>query len=784
MNVDSHGSFASYSPFNRSAISNITLPMQIDINLSMGSNNSGLDNSSRNKIDDVSETYQFSYKTKLMHARIIKNARDIGLPPMSLQLSRFEIDGGSNFAAKELVRFFFTNSWSDYLSDNSEEKKKVQKFCEFAQVKFDTAIQIFSKELCTQGSADPVILSRANDLVESCSNPDVRCEITLRFLRTAQVAATKPPSLKGLAQEALSWATSEEILSELEEATRLLGIDEILRKYCGNKSAEVFRVADPVHSIRLVEFVTRKVNSPSALADVLYLCSAFTHLSPLQHCSTFIERLVTSLPTSEVSRCGTSLQSIYEVDAKLGESVAVRVCNFCANIISTTNGGMLGKTEYDVRDSQESVFMAAIEICRSATRLSPMATILKLQKDLAPSNGINLWNELMHEFQRLLDLQRDFNVNVTLWQLRERSNHDMLMNAMITDAVDSSEFNSDRLCSALKLNLGKSRRGCALLFGSDEAGVITSRWCKAIGHVACKLVTSGKEDLGILLLETSGVLDEIHNATAYQAIVVVVLSLCSKASLYATCKTANSDDDQRRSMMNIILANSLLQDHALVFCPGSLVPLMVFLSNLVDVATQMILRSDSGVGEEMQASKQRLFNKSRKRQQPLLFLDTSPRYANVVDMSLHKSWHTGDGLLLPPREAMVECMTYCKELLSPLAGKNPSNLTGIHTFLRDRGVHSISLRLLINGAVVTSSNEDCSTSLFNDQAEILNDTILKLSERCLGGSGTGNTSGNIDHQLAVPLLLSLHMKVAFKVSTHSFLSSLFKCLPLLPPSNS
>lgn len=774
--MDSHGSFASYSPFSDDGtVPEAALPTQINVNSSMGSNSSGESNRSRSNsiihsaskrppgiTEAGADGKQNVFNTKLSHARIIKMAREIGLPATLLQLSRFEVGGGSEYAAKELIRIFFTNSWSDYLSDNSEERRKVQEFCEFAQIKFDIAIQSFSKELCSQGYADPSILSRANDLVASCLTPDIKCEITLRFLHTAQMAVTKPSSLKALAQEALSWATSEEVVSELEEATRLLGIDEILRKYCGNKAAEVFRVADPIHSIRLVEYVSKNVNCPSALSDILYLCSAFTHLSTLQYCATFIERLIASSQSSQSSMCATVLQDIYNVDAKLGENVAIRVCTACAGIINSINSETYTDIASDRQNRHESICIAAIEICRRASMLSPMATILKVHKALAPVKGLNLWTELMNEFQRLLDLQRDFHITLTLWQLRERSKHDILMSSLINDAVDNIEVNPERLHDILKLNLGKSRRGCALLFGSDEASIITSRWCKAVGFIACKLVTSGKEDLGNQLLETSGVLDETHNATAYQAIVMVVLSLCSKASASFPCSTNGIDDNQRRSMMNIILANSLLQDHALVFCPGSLLPMMVFLSNLVDVATQMILRSDSGVGEDMQAFKQQLFEKSRKRHQPLLFLDINPRNINEVDISIHKSWHTGDGLLLPPRQAIFECMTYCKELLSPLAGKNQSNILGIHRFLGDRGVHSISLRLLTNASIVTASNQNCQDSLFDQHVEILDETILKLSERCLGGSGTGNTSGRIDHQMAVPLLLSLHMKVAFK----------------------
>ena len=57
--------------------------------------------------------------------------------------------------------------------------------------------------------------------------------------------------------------------------------------------------------------------------------------------------------------------------------------------------------------------------------------------------------------------------------------------------------------------------------------------------------------------------------------------------------------------------------------------------------------------------------------------------------------------------AIVECMTCCKELLSPLAGRNQSDLSGINRYLGDSAVPSISMRLLRTVVIVIIIAHKC-----------------------------------------------------------------------------
>eukprot|EP00557_Chaetoceros_sp_GSL56_P005139 CAMPEP_0176500916 /NCGR_PEP_ID=MMETSP0200_2-20121128/13853_1 /TAXON_ID=947934 /ORGANISM="Chaetoceros sp., Strain GSL56" /LENGTH=1333 /DNA_ID=CAMNT_0017899709 /DNA_START=566 /DNA_END=4565 /DNA_ORIENTATION=+ len=461
---------------------------------------------------------------------------------------------------------------------------------------------------------------------------------------------------------------------------------------------------------------------------------------------------------SDVVECIDMLQDIYEENKELGERVAARVCVFCAN--SMRSDFKLFTCDESRQRHYEVHCVAAIEICRMASIKSPVCNTWKSEISLYAGAKHKTWATLLREFQRLLGLQKEFDICISLFQLRRRHKSDALAVALVKDALKDLGKMTDRVGSSLRIRLNKSKRALSLLFHDVDASVVSSKWCKAVGHVACKLVSINRGEMSMLLLENAGVLDETHNPTAYQAIIMVVLALCSKAA-----NTNNLDVQQESAMRSIILANSLLQEHALVFCPAVLLPYMVFLGNLVDVVTQIILRFDCGVGEQMETFKRKLLYASKER---LSLLEKNPDKYHMTTLRrdnasiiLHPSWHYGDGLLLPPNNTLLECMTYCKEILSPKLRQNNFVMLGIHNFLEDRGAYYLSLRMLKNASTVTYCYH-FNESLLHHQVEVLQGIALKLAERSLGGSGTGNMSGKIDHEMAVALLLTLPIKVAFK----------------------
>ena len=76
--------------------------------------------------------------------------------------------------------------------------------------------------------------------------------------------------------------------------------------------------------------------------------------------------------------------------------------------------------------------------------------------------------------------------------------------------------------------------------------------------------------------------------------------------------------------------------------------------------------------------------------------------------------------------------------------------------------------------ILTSTmNQQMDTFSSYTHSHVAHEINYRLAERSLGSSGSGNTSGRIDSQLAVYHLLSLPVKVAFKVSKFVMIGELY-----------
>lgn len=172
-------------------------------------------------------------ENKLIEATRLKAARRLGMERECLTLSNYS-SKGEQYIVKELVKASLKKVLAS--GDNFEQTaNKIREFALEVGADFDDAVHQYAVELC-DSSRDHIssILKQTGMLTRWCSSPAVRCLIVLKMLRKALVSIQRPPDLSGLASEALTWATDGNVKSELEEALRLLSIDSLVRKYCGN----------------------------------------------------------------------------------------------------------------------------------------------------------------------------------------------------------------------------------------------------------------------------------------------------------------------------------------------------------------------------------------------------------------------------------------------------------------------------------------------------------------------------------------------------------------------
>jgi hypothetical protein len=711
---------------------------------------------------------------KLFQARLLKEARKIGLSQAEVQLKSFVTKGGAAFIAKDLIRISCESSSVEQFS-LSPVKIDVENFCERSDICFDNAVAQYAEDLC-DNSQKSYNLKESSALARLCSNPDMKCQIALKVLRSAQLSNEKADNLREFAAEAIEWAQQHSIKSELQEVSRLLVIDDMVRRYCGNKAAELFRVYDTLHSSRLLNHVIRFIDRPSQLEDVLFLCDSFTHLSKVDACVSILERVALAPETTEVEgevssearskQCEHIICTLAKMDVKLAKSVAIKLCIFCSEM---TNQVCNKLDNHYRQDENKRVY----EACCSAV----VAIGTTIAQQLTTSAYYHQCNcvefqrlqSFSKDFERLRYLYLNFGVGLSLADLRRgHRNHDFAV-SIITSFLDAwmiaikQEVDSD-----LKLFLERARRGVSMLCGNDSSK-IEAVWCKALASIASSLIENGNEDACLKMLEASGILNEIRNESAYIAIISSVIALCSKGSADTELE---SEDLSSSSMRRVLIAGSLLQEHVLMLCSENLLPSVVFLNNATDIITQVILRADCGVGETMDAFKCELHEKSQSHK-PLSLLrkqfDSSDAPKSTA--RLHPTWYIGDGLLLPPTEAMIHCMRLFKELMIQssllVEETNPAYINGLYEFLHSRGAYSISSRMLTCAFTVTltSTTHALKDHIISAQTDISHDVICRLAERSLGSSGSGNTSGNIDMELAVCHLLSLPIKVAFKVRT-------------------
>ena len=194
-----------------------------------------------NDLDDLESIEHDCVEQKLNEAIQLKRARDLGVDRDCLKLSNYK-SKGDNYVVKELLKSALMKtsldpSISDLIIDG------VRQFANDVGVDFDKALHQYSIELGDSRKDNiPHYLQDATRLAQWCKSPSVMCLIVLSMLQKALVSIQRPPNLSQIADSAIQSATDDYIKSELKEAARLLSIDYLVRKYCGNGAQEYFRV--------------------------------------------------------------------------------------------------------------------------------------------------------------------------------------------------------------------------------------------------------------------------------------------------------------------------------------------------------------------------------------------------------------------------------------------------------------------------------------------------------------------------------------------------------------
>ncbi|KAL9186582.1 hypothetical protein ACHAXT_005820 [Thalassiosira profunda] len=726
---------------------------------------------------------------KLREALRLKRARELGLERERLALAEYA-SKGEGYIVKELVRAALVTAAAteSHLDHSPGVVGEIRTYAASVEADFDEAVRQYANELCEDKGDDvPAVLQQAEALSRWCRAPAKKCSIVLRMLRRALVSARCPPDLTALAEEAIDMAVEEETRSELKEAARLLAIDQLVRKYCGNGAKDIFSATEPSHCRKLVQHVCRHIDAPTVLADALMLCDAFTHVSRLDTCVSLLQRVVVASlaktaaagePSRRADQCASFLTEIYARDADVAERAGERAAAYCAGMLEDCKKAILRGTFPGEEEARRRAALACPAAC----------AILSVMQDLGESGSVA--PKLLREFQKISKLQEGCGVYLTLEELRDPTSRAEVVTGLLEPCVDlllsrrsSLDAEDDSLRNELKPKVALARQWCAIV--CDSPSEVSSLWASAIGTAASRVAKTATNHASLLLLEVSGLLDGRDGHPAFHSIKAVALELCERAASEArgvSRLTPNDRDalDSLLPMRSMAQASLLLRDHILVHSPSNTLPSSLSLANLTELVCDMSTRSDMGIGERveryfatLQASSRRHSHQSNPEKSARMLADKRMPAAP----NLHPEWYVGDGLLLEPNDALLLGMSYCKMMLSyessssqPLPPKPLMDKSEMIQVLESKGAHATLHRVLVL-ATATSLSESsfggpASSSpdlMFRDAESLLKKNQCVLAERSLGGTESGITSGNVDAPMSVSFLLHLPKEMAFKI---------------------
>jgi len=710
------------------------------------------------RVDTIDENEE-SVESKLETARWLKLARSLGLNRELLSLCNFVDRGGTGYLSKELIRHYSSSA-------NSHEEryngltKEVTKFCIASRAKYDEALMAYSKELCRGKNTSSRAIEEVASVARCCLNPTAKCQITKIALQAALFCRFSPVWLTDLSRDAIEWSAGNSSLrSELEEASRLLLIDGIVGRYCGNGAKELFHVDNPLHATSLLDFVSKHLNHDSVLSDILDLCEAFHHLSVEDGCGRLIQNTILR---GHQDKARSILDSLYDRNANSAHNVFSRVISFCIDLIED-NSSFLGafpdenvKIEFSMRLKESNVVTnCAYELTKIAMVHAGMIVGSRFGSGFSTSQYKEpRLQSLLLDLERLMALQQDHGIFVSLADLNDSKVMVGIASKLLDNLADmymKGEFNAASTIAT------KTKRACALLSRTPQL-TESDLLFTAATPLACELAlrTNGFEAFDFLT--DLRILEASQCNLAARCCLSVALSYCMKLS-----KKSNSCLSD--TMKGLVMASSLIQDYILSHCPAEILGVAIDFSQLCDIVSQVLARADEGIGEKLDEFRKILLERAAEKRWSFALSNSISKNGigesmRVSQPILHPSWYIGDGLLLPPEEALKKSIEYCKQSMGLQIMDEPS--MGIHAFVANRGAHALALRILSHSTTVQICLPHSEISL--NELEDFNQQIgIALVERYLGGTGNGITSGVVDSQLAASFLLSLPLKLAFKI---------------------
>lgn len=716
--------------------------------------------------NDTVDDNEDAVEAKLEAARWLQESRMLGIRRCLVTLRDFSFRGGESLLCRELIQLYSSTAPSHEARYNNLHQK-VLGFCNRSRVVFDDALKQYAKHLCEGKSTSPAAIEEAASIARCCQSPTVKCQVTLNTLRSALFCRFSPAWLTKLSKDAIEWSAGDStIRSELEEASRLLLIDEIVGRYCGDGAKELFHVDNPLHASRLLEFVCNNFHQQCVLTDVLDLCDAFHHLSVEDGCGMLLQNTILSGNQKQVA---TFLKKMYNRSKTIAHLVCSRALTFCLDLVDDYTQqlgqefGISNQSEVSCNNHRKKV----LDYTSCATRLTKIALSenwLTLSSDIGSGfttthyGAANL-KKMLQDLERIQILQSDFDIFLRISDLAQPERCIEVVQTILSGISDPYKSGDQQRTIRVA---SQARRVSALLVSPSETDTLDESkllFAAAI-KIARNLALASHCPVAMDFIRDLGILDASQCEFASRCCLSLSLTFCLR-----TTQTYDSNN-KFENAKGMAMALSLLQDYALLTCKDDVLECSTSLSTLIDVVAQVLYRADEGCGEQLDAFRKSLLQNAAKSRSFSSHIPNNESIKNcdtartAASSSFHPTWYVGDGLLLPPEEALMKGIEYCKQSMGMQLIDDPS--MGIESFVVNKGGRALALRLLTHSMTTQLCLPYVETPLLV-LMEFSNSLSVSLVERYLGGTGTGITNGLVDSQLALSHLVSLPIKVAFQL---------------------
>jgi hypothetical protein len=749
----------------------------------------------RSKITNELYYQSDSVTVKLREALGLANARKLGLGNEAVTLSNFHKKGGFASCAQYIVMHISTTN-EDHDTRQMTLQTQFKQFCDVVGIDFDESLYQCVASICKDKSLSASQLQEAASLSQCCVGTSTKCRSVLTVLQASLLCKHFPRWLALLSEDALIWSAEDRQLhSEIEEASRLLRINAIVSLYCGAEARDLFRVDNPRHSFQLLKYVAKHYERDTVLEDIFFLCNTFHHLSSTDALLWLLQNAITMECNSI---CLQLMEKVMNKNSTLAMQLLPQLVMHIENILRETHTVINNNDISDdactiMKTRAKSAAKCAVGLLTLSTECRSMYRSDGMWMQGSP-DSMHIGSSRQKAFACLCELQETFDVYLSADQMndlhRVASDTSDLWLACSEGRLSSGgtgvHLSFQHLQKACSIIAKSMKEDCKLGDNAIMSTLLSVNTAKTVHDHVSTLHSPQDDGVAESVVTATKKLITSGNVTDCQ---VTTVSLLHIAHILIQVQHGSN---KYSSFDSLIQATSMIQDYLVQICPTKMLPKVLTLATSLDQFAQLCFHADEGVGERLEGERRLLLmgrnisvcmnTISGMAKEMAHGTDTESKSNSKSNLTqhnvlvnarhlleqpqLHPGWFVGDGLLTPPSIICQLCFHSNNNMLA--SGMYLHDIVELLNMAQERASHMLVTRTLTCTATRIATLPSKSVGREIDIVcghldTTLDETLLSLAERSLGGTSIGITSGIVDCEMALSMLCALPARASFSI---------------------